>query len=188
MGADMLLLTLWTENAEIDVEKAITVLREHLAQETDPEVLTDAAQFVGAIAPAGYGDLAEAIRAVDAEADKAWRAQILDGYRTALTTFVAGLSSRRDITTIEMGPLTGWATGGMSHGDGPTQSWDDWYALFIKDYEPGFGENPYTTELYEALFIASDRRWVRPGTTRQVAQVSVETVTGPPRSAQQPQG
>lgn len=175
MGADMILYTLWTDGNPVTPDPAVQAVRAALAAETDQDRLAAAARFVGA----DLDDLAAAVVAGDPAALASWRVKIGDGYAARIADLISSLD-RRDVTSISVGPLIGYATGAPSWGDSPTDTYDVWSQFFDQDsYDPeDVPRNPYADEVYRALFLSPHPRYAKAG-DRVVAEVVLATLTEP---------
>jgi len=185
MGADMLLLTLWVENDQkkLPTQKTLDLLRNLLTNETNPDTLQDAADYVGV----GHRDselneLAREARRHDPEMHTAWINAILDGYKNNLEELEKSLDNR-DVAQSTLGNLTSYSTGGISWGDSPSDTYDHWYSLLYDPYEPGYGGNPYAEEIYQTLFILANPNWVKQGIPARIATTSITETPPDPKES-----
>jgi hypothetical protein len=158
MGADMVLFTLWSETKDPTSSEAVKAVRKALQAENDLEALNRAAGFVGA----DLDDLATAVVVADPAAMKSWKQKIVTGYHEAIDNFLDTLTNR-DVTTIHVGSLIGYSTGGLTWGDSPTDTYDAWARFLEATDENDEPLNPYGALIYDALFVTWSERYTSPG-------------------------
>lgn len=178
MGADLILSTLWTDGRELDSNLAKKLVREALLNEQDETNLVRAASFTGT----PLDELSAAVVAADPEAQASWRGKLADAYDKTIDEFISSLSNR-DVTTVRIGPLLGYATGGMSWGDDPSDTYTEWERFFADgdspwntDDEDEPSGNPYGGLIFRTLFLSWNGDYALPG-DRYVAGVTFETKT-----------
>jgi hypothetical protein len=168
----MMAKVLWVTEAPT-AEKALAAVRETLLT-LDLETLHVAASFAGS----ELGELERAVLDDDADEEllAAYRDRIESGYRIAIEEFIRSLEHRRDVTTLSLGSLTGYLTGGMTHGDSPTEAWDEWDRFFAATDDDGWREdwNPCSEAIWGSLFVSPRADWAVSG-DRYVAEVTIET-------------
>jgi hypothetical protein len=146
MGADMMHAVVWTVQGQIRSAEAFEAVSAAILAETDRETLKYAAEFAGR---SPLEELAAEVALVDPEADRLYREAIIAGYQEVLNEFEDSLRGR-DVSTITVGPLVGYLTGGMTWGDDPTDAYTHWYRLFDEpDME--WGGNPYRYLMFDAI-------------------------------------
>lgn len=161
MGGEMSLFVLWSNGKPIDKKTVMKKLAAAIINEADQGRLDEAAYFVGV----ECGPLERAIIRANPETGGVWKDQIVAGYKKAVTNFLRSLDNR-DVTQIHLGSLIGYATGGASWGDTPTETYDEWSNFFDsgedetleeddrEDYGPF---NPYADFLHELMFLSGER-------------------------------
>lgn len=151
MGADMLLSVIWTRKGEINIENAVKTIKEAALLEKDPDMIALLNSFTG---NAHAGDeLAVEVMLVSNDGTKeAWAEEIAQSYRMYFNTLKESLGSR-EVVEIHLGDLVGYATGGMSWGDTPTDCMNTWDGLLF-DSDPEWG-NPYADMCYASLGFVS---------------------------------
>ena len=82
----------------------------------------------------------------------------------------------REVDTLRIGPLHGWATGGLSWGDLPTEAMDCWHRTIMTSGDDDY-DNPYADLCYRSLglveFAPDPDNPARP-----YVSVRIATVTG----------
>jgi hypothetical protein len=168
MGADMLLFVLWTDGKEVTGESAKAAVRKAIHAETDAKVLERAAHYVSA----GLDELANAVVNVDPAANHSWREKIAVGYDDKIDHIIATLS-HRDVTTVHAGPLVGYATGGPSWGDSPTETFDEWDTFFSGEDSEGL-ISVYGGIIHGEMFLGWNGDYADPG-DRYIADLVLKT-------------
>ena len=148
MGADMMLDILWTKDGKIDKEYAEVKLKELILAETDLEVLNQAHNYLF------NKDIDPLVLAVITQIEgRTICALLLRGYMEKIYALESSFQSK-EVTTVHLSQdIIGYATGGLSWGESPTQTQEDW-SQFLFSGENGDGNgNPYGYAIYEMLFI-----------------------------------
>jgi hypothetical protein len=159
MGADMLLMVLWAEQETVVPGPAVAAVRKALTSETNPDIVKRAAQFAGC---PDLDLLARAVIDADPDAEEAWLNKIGDAYEVKINDLIASFECR-DVTRISLGHLTGYATGAPSWGDAPTQTFGFWDTFFYQTDEDEELLNPYSTVIFNALFLGEQQKWTPVG-------------------------
>lgn len=179
MGADLALLTIWTEGGTLDVDRGVAAVTEALSAESDSEALAAAADFTGCAPPHA---LAEAVISADPAADQAWRTAIAEGYRQRLEALAKGLRYSRDVVTIDLGPVVGYATGGFTWGDDPSETFTEWMEMFFQEEWRDWDTNPYAEVLRDAMLVRFENADTHSGKADQpscsrVARISITSAS-----------
>lgn len=146
MGADLIVMTLPTYRARLDVSGAAARMRALAEQETDHEVLMDLCEYVGL----DYDTLALEVALADDEAREAMYNAVEGHFRREFEN-LRETFDWRDVSCLTLGDVWLMVTGGMSYGDDPTETFAVWNRLLDPFYEPGYGKNPYAEDCWEAL-------------------------------------
>jgi hypothetical protein len=148
MGADMTLDILWTKDGKIDKEYAEVKLKELILAETDVDVLNQAHLYL-------FGKEIDplTLAVIKQVEGKTICDSLVNGYMKRIYELENSFNSQ-EVTTVRLGKdIIGYATGGLSWGDNPTEAQDDWYEFLFSGENDDDEGNPYGYAIYSMLFI-----------------------------------